>query len=146
MRAFLDAVRRHAERAPDRPAYRDSRNELTRSVALAEAGRLAARLPRAARTIGLLLPDGCEWAVAQLACIAAGRRIVPLPPFFSADQSAHVLRDAGLPNATPLDELKRLLNPTNVPEFEAVAVTGQGVFDTLKAVAKLVLQELRKGR
>jgi len=51
-----------------------------------------------------------------------------------------------LPNAAPLDELKKLLNPTNVPEFEACAVTGEGVFDTLKAVAKLVLQELRKGR
>lgn len=51
-----------------------------------------------------------------------------------------------LPNASPLEELKKLLNPTNVPDFEACAVTGQGVFDTLKAVAKLVLQELRKGK
>jgi hypothetical protein len=32
-----------------------------------------------------------------------------------------------------------------VPDFEAVARTGVGVFDTLKAVAKLVLTELRKG-
>jgi len=51
-----------------------------------------------------------------------------------------------LPNAAPLAELKDLCNPTHVPDFEACAVTGQGVFDTLKAVAKLVLQELRKGR
>jgi mutual gliding-motility protein MglA len=51
-----------------------------------------------------------------------------------------------LPNAAPLAELKDLCNPTKVPDFEACAVTGQGVFDTLKAVAKLVLQELRKGR
>ena len=32
-----------------------------------------------------------------------------------------------------------------VPYFEAVAVTGDGVFDTLKAVAKLVLTELKRG-
>jgi hypothetical protein len=32
-----------------------------------------------------------------------------------------------------------------VPEFEAVATTGIGVFDTLKALAKQVLTELRKG-
>jgi len=51
-----------------------------------------------------------------------------------------------LQNAAPLEELQKLCNPTNVPEFEACAVSGQGVFDTLKAVAKLVLQELRKGR
>jgi hypothetical protein len=43
-----------------------------------------------------------------------------------------------------MDELKKVLNPTNVPEFEAVATTGVGVFDTLKAVAKQVLMELRK--
>ena len=42
-------------------------------------------------------------------------------------------------------ELSRLLNPRKVPEFEATATTGQGVFDTLKAIAKLVLQELKKG-
>jgi len=38
-----------------------------------------------------------------------------------------------------------MLNPTKVLEFEAVARTGVGVFDTLKAVAKLVLTELKKG-
>ena len=50
-----------------------------------------------------------------------------------------------LPNAATVEELRRLLNPRNVPDFEATATTGVGVFDTLKAVAKLVLQELRKG-
>ena len=32
-----------------------------------------------------------------------------------------------------------------IPAFQAVAPTGVGVFDTLKAVAKLVLTELKKG-
>jgi len=50
-----------------------------------------------------------------------------------------------LPNAAPLDELRTLLNPTHVPEFEACATTGVGVFETLKAIAKAVLTELRRG-
>ena len=50
-----------------------------------------------------------------------------------------------LPNIADVAELHELLNPTGVPEFEAVARTGVGVFDTLKATAKLVLTELRKG-
>lgn len=50
-----------------------------------------------------------------------------------------------LPNVADVAELRELLNPTGVPEFEAVARTGVGVFETLKAVAKLVLTELRKG-
>jgi signal recognition particle receptor subunit beta len=50
-----------------------------------------------------------------------------------------------LPNVVSLDELRGMINPTRVPEFEAIAPTGVGVFDTLKAVAKLVLTELKKG-
>ncbi len=50
-----------------------------------------------------------------------------------------------LPSGVPTEELAEMLNPTKVPEFDAVATTGTGVFDTLKALAKQVLQELRKG-
>jgi len=50
-----------------------------------------------------------------------------------------------LPNVATVDEMRRLINPRNVPEYQAVAPTGVGVFDTLKAVAKLVLTELKKG-
>ena len=47
-----------------------------------------------------------------------------------------------LPNISSLDELQRELNPGGVPHFEAVAVRGIGVFDTLKAVSKLVIKSL----
>ncbi|NVB38083.1 GTPase domain-containing protein [Pseudenhygromyxa sp. WMMC2535] len=50
-----------------------------------------------------------------------------------------------LPSAVPVDELSDVLNPRRVPEFEACAVSGEGVFDTLKALARQVLTELRKG-
>jgi len=50
-----------------------------------------------------------------------------------------------LPNVSPLDELKRELVRREEPIFEAVASKGVGVFDTLKAVAKQVLLELRRG-
>jgi signal recognition particle receptor subunit beta len=50
-----------------------------------------------------------------------------------------------LPNIATVEELHRLVNPKEVPEFQAVAPTGVGVFDTLKAVAKLVLTELKRG-
>jgi signal recognition particle receptor subunit beta len=50
-----------------------------------------------------------------------------------------------LANSAPMEELTEVLNPTGVPQFEAVATKGTGVFDTLKAVAKQVLTELRRG-
>jgi len=49
-----------------------------------------------------------------------------------------------LPTAVAVDEMYRVLNFKREPTFEAVATTGQGVFDTLKSVAKQILIELRK--
>ena len=49
-----------------------------------------------------------------------------------------------LPNAAPLEEMQRLLNPTQMPEFEACATVGTGVFETLKAVARNVLRDLKQ--
>jgi mutual gliding-motility protein MglA len=49
-----------------------------------------------------------------------------------------------LPTALPPHEMYRQLNFKGEPTFEAVAMNGTGVFDTLKAVAKLVLTELKK--
>jgi signal recognition particle receptor subunit beta len=47
-----------------------------------------------------------------------------------------------LPSVSPVEELERHLNPDGVPSYEGVATTGLGVFDTLKAVAKLVIKSL----
>lgn len=47
-----------------------------------------------------------------------------------------------MPDIISLEDLETELNPEGYPSFEAVAVTGEGVFDTLKAVAKGVLKKL----
>ena len=44
-----------------------------------------------------------------------------------------------LPNVAEVQELSEMLNPTNVPAYEAVARTGVGVFETLKIVCKQVI-------
>jgi mutual gliding-motility protein MglA len=49
-----------------------------------------------------------------------------------------------LPNVLSVGELRKQLNVKNEPALEAVAIRGEGVFDTLKEVAKLVLAELKK--
>ena len=54
------------------------------------------------------------------------------------------LNKRDLPNVAPIDEMKQLLMRKEQPVFEAVASKGPGVFETLKGVAKLVLQELTK--
>lgn len=44
-----------------------------------------------------------------------------------------------------VEDLTKHLQVKSEPVLEAVAVTGQGVFETLREVAKLVLAELKKG-
>lgn len=55
------------------------------------------------------------------------------------------LNKRDLPNALPVDELKKELMRRSEPVFEAVAFQGSGVFETLKEVARQVFLELKKG-
>lgn len=49
-----------------------------------------------------------------------------------------------LPDVASVEELNGLLNPRGVPHIEACASSGEGVFDTLKDIAKQVIMELKK--
>ena len=49
-----------------------------------------------------------------------------------------------LDNAMPLDDLQDQLNPMGVPAFQATAIEGEGVFETLKEVHDLVEQSIRR--
>ncbi len=55
------------------------------------------------------------------------------------------LNKRDLPNALPVDVLKKDLVRRSEPTFEGVAFQGTGVFETLKEVARQVLIELKKG-
>lgn len=48
-----------------------------------------------------------------------------------------------LPDILPVSVLEEKLNSQGLPSFEAVATTGVGVFDTLKKITKMVLEEAR---
>ncbi len=50
-----------------------------------------------------------------------------------------------LPNISSVVDLEKELNIYKVPQFEAVAVKGTGVFETLKSISKLVLMNLKSG-
>lgn len=66
---------------------------------------------------------------------------------YSLSQIPHIIQynKRDLPNIVPVPELKKIINTNGVPDFEAVAADGLGVFETLKAIVKMVLIELKKG-
>jgi len=50
-----------------------------------------------------------------------------------------------LPNITPVEDLEKELNKHKAPSFEASAIKGTGVFETLKMISKIVLVNLKGG-
>jgi hypothetical protein len=49
-----------------------------------------------------------------------------------------------LPGVHSKDEMDQALNFRDVPSYTAVAVTGEGVFNTLRGISELVLKSLSK--
>jgi mutual gliding-motility protein MglA len=49
-----------------------------------------------------------------------------------------------LKNILSLDELNKALNPRNLPYYEAAAIYGKGVFETLKGISKITLVTIRR--
>ncbi|MCO4755343.1 MAG: gliding-motility protein MglA [Bacteriovoracaceae bacterium] len=50
-----------------------------------------------------------------------------------------------LPNIASTHDMQKKLNTLDVPSFEASAVKGEGVFETLKMISKLVLLNIKGG-
>lgn len=47
-----------------------------------------------------------------------------------------------MPNILPPEDLRAQINPMGVPDFEATAINGDGVFETLSCVSKMVVETL----
>lgn len=66
---------------------------------------------------------------------------------YDADRVPTVLQwnKRDLPNTVPVQDLAAKLNPREVPAYEAVAFRGDGVFETLKMISKMVLLNIKGG-
>ena len=120
----------HLSAIPGHVFYDGGRKELLRNidglvfVADAQMARLEANL------------ESMENLRAHLA--EQGRAPASLPTVLQYNK-------VDLPDVVAPEELDQLLNPTGLQTVRAVAASGAGVFDTLKAISKLLLVELRTG-
>ena len=98
------------------------------------------------RIARVLVKVGDTWRVFDLPKNLAGEQTAAASVgyFFQASFSNRPEVEAPLPKNTVSAEMQKLLNPNGLPEFEACATSGQGVFETLKAVARGVLSDLKK--
>jgi long-subunit acyl-CoA synthetase (AMP-forming) len=93
---LTEALARHAMTIGERVAMSDSFRSLTWSKLAAWTGGIAEDLGSEPETVGIYGHNSVDWAAAFLAACAAGKTIVPVPAFFSSEQRAHIIRDAGI--------------------------------------------------
>ena len=89
-----DALAASLEHHADRVLIDDGVRALTGAALAEEVGRAAAALS-GCRVVALAADNGSDWAVADLAALACGATLLPLPLFFSPAQRAHADLDAG---------------------------------------------------
>jgi hypothetical protein len=49
-----------------------------------------------------------------------------------------------IPGALPVEEMRRILNLGAVPDFETIATTGPGVMEAMKAICRMVLEDIQR--
>ncbi|CAG0979908.1 long-chain acyl-CoA synthetase [Methylophilaceae bacterium] len=94
---ILRAIQGHAAGNPDRIALQGAHGTLTYAELAFEIERMQKRfISGSTCVLGLAVENCPAWAVTDLAAMASGCPVVPLPAFFSAEQVVHAIRDAGI--------------------------------------------------
>ncbi len=95
--SVIEAIVRRSNAQPDAPALIGKQHTLTYRELAGAIEQLGAQLrTHPARVVALALDNSPLWAALDLASWHAGKPLIPLPFFFSAEQIAHSIRDAGI--------------------------------------------------
>lgn len=94
----LTAIAQYAVKSPNKIALQGRLTESLTYAELVVAIELATyRLNNAAaKVLGLAMDNSPAWAIADLAAMELNLPVVPLPYFFSAEQTIHAIDDAGI--------------------------------------------------
>ena len=97
MSSLFAALARHAREHPDRVALKGDGSRVTYGALQNAISEREKQLDKAGvEVLGLPLANSVEWLLWDLAALKAGIVCVPLPPFFTAQQVAHVMSSAGI--------------------------------------------------
>lgn len=119
---------------PDRLALEDGREALLyKDLADAIAEKTEVLLPYTC--VGLALDNSVAWVLWDLAALLNGVTLVPLPPFFTPDQTAHALASAGAQALITAAGLQALSHaPRDLPAQTAKITYTSGTTGTPKGV------------
>jgi len=94
---LLSMLAVHAAKYPDRLALRDQHGQLSYAELAEQVNACAIWLQGlGVDRIGFDAQNAVSWVIVDLACMQAGICVMPIPPFFSAEQVTHVVSQAEL--------------------------------------------------
>lgn len=101
---ILNAIHHFARVTPAAMAIEGEHTQLSYSSLNAEISHTGTLLRQFGhRTLGILMDNGPAWVVTDLAALAQGVTLVPIPAFFSREQIEHAINDAGIEAIISLD-------------------------------------------
>jgi long-chain acyl-CoA synthetase len=122
MQALLDRIAWFAWKRPHHTALADDNISLDYRELKQEIERIGSALHL--KRIGLLLANGCPWAILDLAAYHRGATCIPMPSFFSDRQLQHLIVDAGL-ELIISDQPSRVLNLALARLEKRITVAGK---------------------
>ncbi len=94
---IITAIKQQCELQPDAPALVGEHQSLSyKELGLAIEQTSSLLLTLNAKALGLALDNSPLWVLLDLAGLATHKVVIPLPFFFSPEQVAHSIRDAGI--------------------------------------------------
>ncbi|MEP2781487.1 MAG: AMP-binding protein [Pseudoruegeria sp.] len=96
MELVFAALLSHAEKRPDAIAFVDAKGHITYRQLFVRVQAMAEMLNGVEKSVAIALPDSIDYVVADLGATLAGKRVIPVPLFFSPDQIAHLLKEAAV--------------------------------------------------
>jgi len=109
---LLEHIALFATQRPQQLALADHANVLSYQELQQEIERVAPTI--SGRRVGLLMDNGCAWAVIDLCLQKNGATCVPIPTFFADCQLRHLIGDAGL-DAIITDQPLRIIKLLQTP-------------------------------
>jgi long-chain acyl-CoA synthetase len=124
MKRILDRIALHAQERPQQLALQDMRSALTYQELQQQIAALAPQVD--ASRVGLLMSNGCAWAVTDLAILWRGSTCIPIPTFFSDAQVLHLVSDAE-PQLLVTDQPERLEQLLHLSPAARLQVAGKEI-------------------
>lgn len=146
MPRVYDAFLRHAAAYPNRVAFSDDREQVSYLELPRRVAALARRLDRGPQTIGILARNGVPWVIAQLAGMATGKIVVPLPTFFSPAQLGHIVNDAGVDLILITDEMAARSTTIGVPKLVITNEDAEALPSVVEGFGQIIYTSGSTGR